>query len=312
MPLLGPSVGPTIGAFMTEAVGWRWPIYVMSIAAAAIQIAGMVFMKETFPPLLLERRAAHLRAETGDDRYRTEYDFSEAEAANMVRTALVRPFVLLLTQPLMQILTAYMAFIYGLLYLLCSTFPLLWVGRYHQPVGVAGLNYLSLGIGFFVGAQLCSRLNDAVYRRLRARRAGRGQPEFRVPAMIPASLLVPAGLFLYGWAAEAHAHWLWPNLGALIFALGMIVCFQAIQAYLVDAYTLYAASANGAAAFLRSMAGFSFPLFAPAMYKALGFGWGNSVLGFVAIGLGLPAPILLWYFGERLRERSPFAAGGDD
>ena len=62
---------------------------------------------------------------------------------------------------------------------------------------------------------------------------------------------------------------------------------------------------------LRSLAGFGFPLFAPYMYSALDYGWGNSLLGFVAVGLGVPAPFLFWVFGKRLRERSPYAAGGD-
>jgi len=50
-------------------------------------------------------------------------------------------------------------------------------------------------------------------------------------------------------------------------------------------------------------------LFAPAMYGALGYGWGNSVLGFVAIVVGLPAPALFWFYGERLRARSTYASG---
>jgi hypothetical protein len=78
---------------------------------------------------------------------------------------------------------------------------------------------------------------------------------------------------------------------------------------LVDAYTRYAASAVGAATVLRSLAGFGFTLFAPYMYKSLGLGWGNSLFGFLAIGLGIPAPLLLWKYGETLRSRSTFAAG---
>jgi hypothetical protein len=46
------------------------------------------------------------------------------------------------------------------------------------------------------------------------------------------------------------------------------------------------------------------------MYKSLGYGWGNSLLGFIALGLGIPAPFLFWFYGEKLRARSQYAAGG--
>jgi hypothetical protein len=128
--------------------------------------------------------------------------------------------------------------------------------------------------------------------------------------MVPGSFMVPIGLFWYGWSAHAKLHWIMPNIGATIFTSGAIICFQCIQAYLVDSYTRYAASAVGAATVLRSLAGFTFPLFAPRMYEVLGYGWGNSLLGFVGILLGWPAPLLLWKFGAQLRAKSPFAAGG--
>ena len=116
---------------------------------------------------------------------------------------------------------------------------------------------------------------------------------------------------MYGWSAQAHTHWIVPDIGAAIFSLGVIISFQSIQVYLVDSYVTFAASAIAAATVLRSLAGFGFPLFAPAMYQALGFGWGNSLLGFVAIALGVPAPLMLWRYGEGLRKRSNFAAGGE-
>jgi hypothetical protein len=78
---------------------------------------------------------------------------------------------------------------------------------------------------------------------------------------------------------------------------------------MVDTYTRYAASALAAGAFLRSIAGFGFPLFAPYMYDALHYGWGNSVLAFIGIAIGIPAPVFLWKYGANLRARSTYAAG---
>jgi hypothetical protein len=100
-----------------------------------------------------------------------------------------------------------------------------------------------------------------------------------------------------------------PNIGAALFSAGAIICFQCMQTYIVDSYTRYAASGVAAAVVLRSLAGFGFPLFAPYMYQKLGYGWGNSLLGFIAVGIGIPAPFLFWKFGETLRSKSQFAAG---
>lgn len=142
---------------------------------------------------------------------------------------------------------------------------------YHESVGVGGLNYISLALGFTLGSQICAPLNDRIYRHLKATRGqGVGRPEFRVPLMIPTCLLLPLGLFLYGWSAEKHFHWVVPNIGACFIGAGVIIAFQCIQTYVVDSYTRYAASAVGAVTVLRSLAGFGFPLFAPTMYNRLG------------------------------------------
>lgn len=268
-------------------------------------------LKETYPPTLLLAKANKLRKETGNQALHTEFEHPERTLANTLKRSLVRPFKLLGTQLIVQVLAVYMAYLYGIMYLVLSTFPGLWDNQYHESISVGGLNYISLGVGFFFGAQICAPLNDRIYRRLKDKNNKIGRPEFRIPLMIPGSLLVPAGLFIYGWTAQYHTHWIVPNIGAALFSAGVIIGFQCIQTYLVDAYTRWAASAIASATVLRSLAGFGFPLFAPYMYNALDYGWGNSLLGFIAVGLGVPAPFLLWFFGSKLRQRSPFAAGGD-
>ncbi|KAJ5999425.1 MFS multidrug transporter [Penicillium sp. IBT 35674x] len=309
-PLLGPAVGPIAGGFIAENVSWRWVFWSVSIADAAIQLAGLFFLRETYAPKILADRAKRLAKETGEQ-YHTEAELTKIPFGQKLQTSLVRPFRLLLTQPIVQVLAVYMAYIYGLMYLMLATFPDLWTSAeyYNESSGIGGLNYISIGIGFFLGSQFSAAMIDRIYRALKARNGGVGRPEFRIPLMTIAAILLPAGLFIYGWTAQEHCHWIAPNIGAAIFGIGTIMAFQCIQTYMVDTYTRYAASALAAGAFLRSLAGFGFPLFAPYMFDALHYGWGNSLLAFVSIGIGIPAPIILWKFGEGLRKKSTYAAG---
>lgn len=308
-PLLGPAVGPIAGAFITANTSWRWIFYATTIADFLIQLSGVFFLQETFAPVLLHRKKMALIKETGNESLHTKYDRPDRTLWKTIRISLTRPFILLGTQVIIQVLALYMAFIYGIMYLVLSTFPALWRNKYHESISIGGLNYISLGVGFFLGTQICAPLQDKIYKTLKARNNGVGKPEFRVPLMLPGALCVPIGLFLYGWSAQYQTHWIVPNIGAAIFSAGIIIGFQCIQTYIVDSYTTYAASAISATACLRSLAGFGFPLFAPYMYAKLDYGWGNSLLAFIAIGLGWPAPILLWRYGEGMRMRSTFAAG---
>lgn len=71
--------------------------------------------------------------------------------------------------------------------------------------------------------------------------------------------------------------------------------------YLVDAYTVYAASVSAATTVFRSLLGAVLPLAGDSMYDAMGVGWGTSLLGFIALAF-IPVPIILWTHGERIRQ----------
>lgn len=73
------------------------------------------------------------------------------------------------------------------------------------------------------------------------------------------------------------------------------------QTYLVDAFTVYAASVTAAATVFRSLLGALLPLAGNSMYDALGLGWGTSVLGFIAVAF-IPMPLIFWKYGQQIRE----------
>jgi hypothetical protein len=76
------------------------------------------------------------------------------------------------------------------------------------------------------------------------------------------------------------------------------------QLYLVDLFgSEAAASALGANNLLRYLSSTFLPLAGPSMYKALNYGWGNTLLGFLALGF-VPAPVLFYKYGEWLRAKT--------
>ncbi|SPJ80341.1 related to multidrug resistant protein [Fusarium torulosum] len=308
-PFLGPAIGPIAAGYLTQYMNWRWIFWVVSVADAVVQILAFLFLHETYPPKILKVKVRKLRKLTGNKLLHTEFEQHDRTFISLLFQNLKRPFIMLFTQPAIQITALYRAYLYGLMYLVFASFPMVWEEKYHQEPGRASLNYVSLGVGFVIGLQISGPLIDKVYATLKKRYNHPGRPEFRVPLMFPTALITPAGLVLYGVSAQLQLHWIIPNIGAAIFSAGLILSFQCAQTYIIDSYERYAASATGAAAFVRTMAGFSFPLFAPSMYKRLGIAWGNGLLAGTAMVICLVAPIVLWRYGTWIRKKSPYCAG---
>lgn len=87
-----------------------------------------------------------------------------------------------------------------------------------------------------------------------------------------------------------------------------MLCTSGINTYTIEAYTQYAASAISALNVLRNVAAIVFPLFAPYLFHRLGFGLGCTILAGTWAGLGSIILVILWKYGERIRERWKFVA----
>ncbi|KAK5166960.1 uncharacterized protein LTR77_007689 [Saxophila tyrrhenica] len=305
IPLLGAAVGPIIGGFMAERTTWRWMFWSTSAFQAVMIMLSFYAFHETYGPLILRRRAAKLRKDTGDQRYYTaaeRLDGSKSVREVLLR-ALTRPLRLLATHPAVQCMALLSGFSYGVLYIVLSTFADMWIKRFHTSIEISGLHYIAVALGEIAGSQVGGALMDRVYKRLTRRANGETAPEFHLPLMLPGSIIGAAGLLIYGWAAHFPVFWFVVDLGVFVFCLGAQIAGMPLNAYIIDAYPEYASSATAAMQFLRSLTAFAFPLFAPKMYAVMGYGWGNSTIAFSILGLGMPAAVALWVFGARLRAK---------
>lgn len=74
----------------------------------------------------------------------------------MIARALVRPIVLLTTQPIIQVFTLYQAILIGTYYILLVTFTRVFTETYLETTGIASLNYLALALGAITGESFTS------------------------------------------------------------------------------------------------------------------------------------------------------------
>jgi MFS family permease len=259
-------------------------------------------MKETYAPILLQRKVNNLRKETGRN-LKTKFDRGQT-ARQLIITSIARPSKLLLQSPIVLLLSLYLSVVYSYMYLFLTTFTNIFEELYGFNSGEAGLAYLGLGIGFCVGQFSVGPFSDWYVTKKREV-SGSTQPEDRLPPLLVGSCLVPIGLFWYGWSAKALAHWIVPIIGTAIFGMGMEYIFLPIQVYLIDTFTIYATSAIAANTVVRSLFGAIVPLAGNALYSHLGLGWGNSLLAFIAIAFA-PFSLVLVKFGARIRTNPRF------
>ncbi|KAI1502200.1 polyamine transporter 3 [Biscogniauxia marginata] len=301
-PLLGPIIGPIAGGYLVQGAGWRWTYWLLLIVSGIFIPVSYFFLRETFAPVLLERKARILRKETGNSRLHSKMS-GGASPKKQIQLAIVRPLKLLLVTPIVTLNALYTAVNYGILYLLISTFSFVYQGEYGFDEGSSGLTFIPSGIGLLIGVLGFGQITDRIVKRNKAREIAH-RPEVRlIPVLtIPCGLALPIGLFIYGWTTDKGVFWIVPMVGVVIFSAGLMGINMSVQNYLIDTYPIYAASVTAALAVLRSLLGALLPLAGLEMYDTLGLGWGNSLLAFISLAL-VPIPVVFYVFGERIRSK---------
>ncbi|EQB50112.1 major facilitator superfamily transporter [Colletotrichum gloeosporioides Cg-14] len=307
-PLFGPVLGPILGGFISERAGWRWVYWVLLAACGTLTVIVFLFSRETNHVVLLRRRTEKLKKVLGRDDLVSVYDVGAPSTGHrelaILAAGVIKPFQFITMSPIVPLLAVYMAFVFGLLYLLLTTVANVFTDTYEWPLEICGLAYLGLGLGFVVGLIITAWTSDATVIRLTTSNGGVYKPEMRLAPSILFALFVPISFFWYGWATDQQVHWIVPILGLAPFGFGMMGIFASIQTYFIDISGHYSASILAALTTVRCIFGCFLPLAGPQMYASLGLGWGNSLLGFIGLVL-IPAPLAIYHFGGGLREKYP-------
>ncbi|KAL6150686.1 hypothetical protein ACJQWK_00315 [Exserohilum turcicum] len=304
----GPCLGPIVSAAFVAnpSLGWRWTLYFTGILQATILIIDIIFIDECYPPKLLVYKARRLRHESGNWALHAKFEEWDVSIKELSRKFLVRPLQLIVT-PICFLVALYASFCYGILYMQLGGVPFIFGEmRGWSPLN-ATLPFLASLLGAMIGGSI-NAYNQLLYNKAYHAAGDRAVPEARLPPMMLGSVLFSAGQFLMGWTADPKFHWIVPVIGLLMIGTGFFTIFQACLNYLVDTFTMYAASAIAANTFLRSAFAGAFPLVVTPMYHNIGVGPASSITGGFA-ALLIPVPFVFYTYGKRIRAASKWSRG---
>jgi len=304
---IGPVAGPIVGGFVTKSyLGWRWTAWLTLILASFFGTLAFFVCSESYAPVLLQRKAAKIRFETKNWAIHAPADESQVNIHEIVHKYLYRPFIMLAMEPILVLVTIYMAFIYGMIYLFFESYPISFQESRGWNPGVGALPFIGIILGVVLGVSIIVYTSNTRFKRKMIENGGKPIPEERLIPMIFGAFLLPIGLFWFAWTSSPNITWVPQVLAGIPIGAGIQMIFLQGLSYIIDVYLMHANSAIAANTLVRSLAGAGFPMFATAMYHTLGVAWATSLLGFLTVAF-LPVPILFFVYGKKIRQMSKYS-----
>jgi MFS family permease len=311
---MGPIFGPVVGGFIGQSslVSWRWCEWITLIISSLIFGLVVLFQPETFAPILLKWKAAHLRRITGDDRFVAEVEIRAESFWNRLLHALYRPFVLTAREPIVILFAIYLTVVYIILFTFLDGYTYIFGKTYGFSEGFTGLSFIGIAIGL-CGASLLVLLIHRWAKKDLAPAKEKDGPNARLPpekrlwfAMFGAPAVL-VSLFVMAWTNYPSISY-WSGLAAsVLFGYGILCIFISTYQYIIDSYEIYAASALASLTLIRYVAAGGMVEVGIPFYKNLGFHWTLTILGAIST-LMVPVPYAFYFYGPKIRSWSKYAA----
>ncbi|KAB8239227.1 MFS transporter [Aspergillus alliaceus] len=304
----GPVLGPIIGGFVYQYLGWRWINWIVLICGGA-STACLLLIKETYAPVLLERRRKAKQIQTGDMRWWTTYDKQVQETVwQRLATSLSRPLAMAIFEPICLFWNIYVAVVYAVLFLCFVAYPIVFQQLRGWSPGLAGLGYVGIGTGIALAV-----FSEPLVRKFLIAKhpldpiTGKVLPEALVRPICIGGILIPIGEFWFSWTARPPVHWISCILAGIPFGLGNGLVFIYATSYLAASYGMYAASAIAGNSLVRYVFGGVLPLAGTRMYQAMGVNWAGTMLALLEVLLTF-IPFVFLRYGGKIRQRSRMAS----
>ncbi|GAA5891372.1 hypothetical protein JCM8208_002605 [Rhodotorula glutinis] len=287
---ISPCLGPLLGGYITIRAGWRWMWWVLFIFGGAVWVFTSLTLVETYAPTLLKWRAQKLRKETGDPTIVTEQERQGRPLADIAHETLLRPLVMLATEPVMLCMSGYLCLVYGLLYAFFFAYPIVFMGHGFDA-GQVGLCFLSILVGIGLTSITAVPLQERYYQRQVVKHQGHPPPEARLPLMMVCAVILPVSLFIFAATSDPSVHWAGPLVSGIPFGFALVGIYSSANTFIAVTFSQYSASAMAAKTLARSIGNF----------------WAGMTWAFISLAM-LPIPFVFFFYGAQIRSRSAMAS----
>lgn len=271
-------------------------------------------MPESRSTILIDREAKR-RRKTGEDPNIYGPDELKQPRVSIKEAGkiLIRPFYMLLTEPIVFCLSLLSGFSDALIFIFLESFAVVYqqgwgFGILAQAWAVIPINlayflaYFSYFPWFIRDQRILQRHgNDAL------------EPERRLKWVLWLAPLEPIGLFGFAWTSFGKArnvHWIGSMVFTTLIGIANYGIYLSTVDYMVAAYGAYSASATGGNAFARDLLAGVSAMFATPMYKNIGDKWhveyASTVLACLSCLVVVPIYVFYWK-GPWVRSKSKFA-----
>ncbi|THC95323.1 hypothetical protein EYZ11_005183 [Aspergillus tanneri] len=264
--LFGTGLAPLLSSVIVQHTTWRWVYYSHAIVSAVFTILIFFFFKETRGSVILSRKAAALNkyydaleraghvgvilcdGQSGEKvqvrrvRWKVKSDEQRVSLVQMISISCYRPFHMLITEPVVFFFSLWAAFSWAVLYLQFGSVPLVFKSNHKFTIEQSGAVFTSMCVGAILATVISIYQESIAMRFITLPKS----PERRLYFVCFQSILMPVGLFWFGWTSYSSIPWIVPTLAIGCSTMGIFSIYLAVFNYLADTYHRFASSAIAA------------------------------------------------------------------
>ncbi|KAE8154599.1 putative MFS transporter [Aspergillus avenaceus] len=321
---VGSALGPCVGAFLAEASpSWRWVDWITVIMAGAMLIVVVVFLPETFRPLLLKLKAREIQRYIRSGKHH-DIPFQQVQKASFARQILetiYRPFVLIIREPIVILVALYLTIIFVILFTSLNGYAFIFGKTYGFTQSQTGLCFLAMLLGNCLVIPLVPVTYNLYCRDLRHFRYSDDYsdtssteditmppPENQLYSAMFGAPFIPLSLFSMAFTTSPDITPWAPILSSVPFGFGFTTVFISCYQYVMDSYGIWSASALASVNLARCLVTGVMMMVTIPLYTNLGVRWSLMLVGVLSTAM-VPVPYAFYKWGYVLRRKSRNALG---